>query len=165
MKKYNSLRGCIILIFLVFFAGIFVSGADSASRSKDNLIPREVLFADSDYSQVRLSPDGKHLSYLALNNGVPNIYISKLGSEGDFHPVTHYNKKCITQYEWAYDNKHVIYGYDDSGSENTQIYIVNIETGQIRNLTPFQGIKSQIKKVSHNFPEEVLAVIDFFRNS
>ena len=143
---------------MFLFIALFVSKQSYSFEHNSGLIPREVLFAENDYSQAKLSPDGLYLSYLAINNGVPNIYISKIGSEGDFRPVTNYDKKCISKHAWTYDNKHIVYHYDDSGSENTQIYVVNIETGQIRNLTPFQAVKSEIDNISPNFPDRILAV-------
>lgn len=69
----------------VLFIAIIISGLGyflykkQEKQSMDiQLIPREVLFGNPERAQVRLSSDGKYLSYLANLDGVLNIFVAKV---------------------------------------------------------------------------------------
>src|SRR5215469_2596682 len=51
-------------------------GAAAKAVAKTPLIPRKLLFGNPDKAQARISPDGKHLSYLAPLDGVLNVWVA-----------------------------------------------------------------------------------------
>ena len=52
------------------------SSTSAKYTTSDELIPREVLFGNPENTSPLLSPDGKHLAYLAPSpDGVMNIFI------------------------------------------------------------------------------------------
>jgi hypothetical protein len=53
------------------------------------LIPRKVLFGNPDRSQVRISPDGATLSWLAPRDGVLNVWVAPRQNLEAARPVTH----------------------------------------------------------------------------
>ena len=62
--------------------------ARRASALEGDLVARRVFFDNPDYSRVSLSPDGKHLAYLAPLDGVSNLWVApvddpKAGQAGD----------------------------------------------------------------------------------
>ena len=59
------------------------------------LIPRDVLMGNPDRVSVKLSLDGRYLSYLAPLDGVMNIWISPRERPEDAHPITQDNKRGI----------------------------------------------------------------------
>jgi len=68
LQKHSILAAVVISIAL----GI---GA-KAAPAPDALIPRSVLFADQDKLNVRLSPDGKTISYIAPVDGTLGVWLS-----------------------------------------------------------------------------------------
>src|SRR3974377_310176 len=63
-------------------------GTQSAGASPTPLIPRDTLFGNPDRAAVRLSPDGRHLSFLAPLNGVLNVWVAPVDAVGAAKPVT-----------------------------------------------------------------------------
>ena len=119
------------------------------------LIPRKVLFDNPDHVSVRLSPDGKWLSYIAPKDGVLNIWVKNL-STGDTKVLTHEKKRGLRTYSWAYDNQHVLYVQDQNGDENWKLYKVDVVTGLSTLLTPEKDVHTKIIAASHLHPHKVL---------
>ena len=128
--------------------------------SAPELISREVLFGNPDRSRVRLSPDGSRISYAAAVDGVLNIWVGPSDDPGAARPVTNDTGRGIRRYLWAYTNRHIVYLQDIGGDENWRVYSVDIETGEARDLTPFDGVQARIQEVSHRLPEEILVGIN-----
>lgn len=126
------------------------------SDNKNQLIPREDLFANPDHIAVRVSPNGEYLSHIAPKNGVLNIYVSKINDIKNSKAITDDKVRGIRSYFWAYDNKHILYLQDNAGDENWQLHKVDINTGKDVNLTPEEGIRTEIYAYSHNSPSKII---------
>ena len=120
------------------------------------LIPRKIFFGDPDKNSVRLSPDGKHLAYLAPRDGVLNVWVAPRDNLDIAQPVTHDTSRGIRFYIWAYTNRHILYFQDENGDENWRLYSVDLTTNEAKDLTPFNNIKTQVKAISPIFPEEII---------
>ncbi|MCD6282695.1 S9 family peptidase [bacterium] len=108
---------------------------NKVKRSKTHLIPRAVLFGNVDRVDPRLSPNGKHLTYVAPYRGVYNIWIRTVGAEDD-RPLTRDDGRGIWAYQWAYNNEHVVYQQDREGDGNHRLFSVDVESGEVKLLTP-----------------------------
>jgi len=120
------------------------------------LIPREVLFGNLDKASVRISPDGSKIGYLGPWNGVINVWAGPAKSPEDATPITNDTGRGIRAYSWTYTNQHIIYIQDKEGDENWRIYSVNLTSGQVKDMTPEEGVQAQILAVSQKFPEEII---------
>ncbi|HEY3227781.1 MAG TPA: S9 family peptidase [Roseiflexaceae bacterium] len=120
------------------------------------LIPRKILFGNPDKASVQLSPDGAHLAYLAPRDGVLNVWVAPRDNLDAAQPVTHDTGRGIRFYLWAYTNHHVLYLQDKNGDENWRLYSVDLTTNETKDLSPFEGVQTQLKNVSPRFPEEVV---------
>ena len=120
------------------------------------LIPRAALFGNPVRAQARLSPDGRHISFLAPKDGVLNVWLAPYGKLGEAKPITDDKKRGIRSHEWAADARHVIFLQDEGGDENWRLYSVDTTTGKQQDLTPLQNVQAQIVGVSHKRPGTVL---------
>jgi dipeptidyl aminopeptidase/acylaminoacyl peptidase len=59
-------------------------------------------------------------------------------------------------FAWAHDARHLIYLQDTGGDENWRLHDVDLETMQRRDLTPFEGVQTQVIAMERKFPTEVL---------
>jgi len=125
------------------------------NSSTPELIPREVLFGNPAKTNPQISPDGKKLSYLAPVDNVLNVWVGTVGAE-DYRAVTRDRDRGIRIYFWAEDNKHILYLQDIGGNENWRLYAVNLETDEIKELTPFEEVQVQIVERDKHFPDELL---------
>jgi dipeptidyl aminopeptidase/acylaminoacyl peptidase len=138
------------------------------------LIPRDVLFGNPERSQLRISPDGKTLSWIAPRDGVLNVWTAPVSDPKNAKPLTSDKSRGIRQYQWAYNSTHVLYVQDLGGDENWKIYSVDVASGAAKDLTPFEEIKdkdgkaimqpngkplrpaARIDNASEKFPDEIL---------
>ena len=121
------------------------------------LIPRQVLFGNPDRASVALSPDGAHIAYLAPREGVLNVWVAPRKDLAVARPMTRDTGRGIRFYGWAYTNRHILYIQDKNGDENWRLYSVDLTTDEVKDLTPFEGVQTQLRSVSHKFPEEIIA--------
>jgi dipeptidyl aminopeptidase/acylaminoacyl peptidase len=121
-----------------------------------SLIPRQVLFGNPERISPQISPDGKYLSYIAPDErNVLQVWLRTIGQQDD-RMLTADKKRGIRMYFWTYDGEQLIYLQDADGDENWHLYAVNIVSGVIRDITPFQGIQAQMIALDPRFPREAL---------
>ncbi len=120
------------------------------------LLARNILFGNPDKASARISPDGTRLSYLAPVDGVLNVWIAPVDDLTEAKPVTEDKKRGVRVYFWAFTNKHIVYLQDKGGDENWHVHVVDLEKGETRDLTPLEGVRAEIKAVSHLHPDEIL---------
>jgi dipeptidyl aminopeptidase/acylaminoacyl peptidase len=119
------------------------------------LIPLEVLFGNPERVSPQISPDGSRMAYIAPDEGVLNVWVGTTG-KGDYRPVTRDRDRGIRYFLWAHDNRHLLYIQDQGGDENWRVYTVDLDTGEVRDRTPFEGVQARIEAHSKHFPHEVL---------
>ncbi len=120
------------------------------------LIPRRVLFGNPTRASPRLSPDGRRFSYLAEREGVLNVFVGPSDNPAAAQPVTDDRDRGVRIYFWAYTSQHILYLQDKGGDENWRVYVVDLESGASRDLTPFDGVQARIDAVSADLPDEIL---------
>ncbi|HOU42467.1 MAG TPA: S9 family peptidase, partial [Promineifilum sp.] len=123
------------------------------------LIPRRVFFGNPDRAQVTISPDGTHLAWLAPRDGVLNVWVAPRQNPADARPVTGDTGRGIRFYAWAYSGD-ILYIQDKGGDENWRVYSADIDTGEVGDLTPFEGVAAQILALSHRRPDEIVVAMN-----
>lgn len=121
-----------------------------------DLIPRRILFGNPDRASPTLSPDGRWVAFLAPHDGVLNVWVAPREDPTRSTVVTQDRERGIHRYFWAHTNGHLVYLQDQAGDENWHAYSVDIATKATVDLTPFEGVRAEIRQVSHKFPNEVL---------
>jgi dipeptidyl aminopeptidase/acylaminoacyl peptidase len=124
------------------------------------LIPRRILFGNPERVSPRISPDGTRLAWIAPHDGVLNVWIAPMGTDGvDWdraRVVTDDTDRGIRIFAWAHDGRHVLYLQDAGGDENWRLHDVDLETMQRRDLTPFDEVHTQVIATEKKFPTEIL---------
>jgi dipeptidyl aminopeptidase/acylaminoacyl peptidase len=125
------------------------------------LIPLTVLFGNPERVSPRLSPDGTRLAWIAPHDGVLNVWLAPIGPRegvdwGAAQVVTDDTERGIRQFAWAHDGRHLIYLQDTGGDENWRLHDVDLVTMQRRDLTPFEGVQTQLIATEKDFPNEIL---------
>ncbi len=124
------------------------------------LISRDLLFGNPERTSPALSPDGKRLAWLAPDtNNVLQVWVKTVGKDDD-KIVTADKKRGIRQYFWAKDNRNLLYMQDSDGDENFHAYGVDLDSRNVRDYTPFQGVRAQVTDLNPDFPNEVLVALN-----
>jgi len=120
------------------------------------LIERSVLFGNPQRYQGRLSPDGTMMSFRAPVDGVMNIWVGERGDFDSVKPITNDTARGIPAHFWALDNEHVLYIRDRGGDENWHLYSVDLASGEIIDLSPYEGVQAQVVAQSERVPGVVI---------
>ncbi|HWC10713.1 MAG TPA: S9 family peptidase, partial [Acidimicrobiales bacterium] len=119
------------------------------------IVPREVLFGNPERTSPRISPDGSRLAWLAPDEGVLNVWVGTVGGT-ESRVVTRDRDRGIRSFYWAHDRRHLLYVQDKGGDENWRLYDVDLETDEIRDLTPFEEVQARVEELDKRFPDHVL---------
>jgi hypothetical protein len=121
------------------------------------LVPRQVLFGNPERMSPRISPDGRRLAWIAPDQGVLNVWVNRIGAPlAEATAVTEDRDRGIRSFLWAHDNRHLLYEQDTGGDEDWHLFDVDLETGAIRDLTPFEGVQARVDETDKRFPDTVL---------
>jgi dipeptidyl aminopeptidase/acylaminoacyl peptidase len=125
------------------------------------LIPLTVLFGNPERVSPRISPDGSQLAWIAPKDGVLNVWVAPVSPDTGVdwaaaRVLTDDTDRGIRQFAWAHDGRHLLYLQDIGGDENWRLHDVDLPTMQRRDLTPFDGVQTQIIGLERNRPNEVL---------
>ncbi len=123
----------------------------------DSLIPRAKIFGNPSRAGGQISPDGKHVSWLAPVDNVMNVWVAPIGNLAVAKAVTKETKRGLQSYFWAPDGAHIIYLQDSGGNENFRVHSVEIATLKDTALTKAGNkVRAQIQGVSKLRPDVVL---------
>ena len=132
----------------------------TAHAELPGLIPREVLFGNPVRSHPEISPDGRQIAWLAPDkNGVVNVWVGA-GTGADARAVTNENHRPIQWYAWAGDSEHILYLQDNGGDEINHLFSASLTNGNVRDLTPFRGVRAQNVLTDLQHPRFVLVALN-----
>jgi dipeptidyl aminopeptidase/acylaminoacyl peptidase len=117
------------------------------------LIPREVLFGNPERALGSISPDGTRVGFVAPVDGVLNLWVGPL--HGEAHPVTEDRGRGVLAYFFSADSRHALYLQDREGDENWRLYAVGLDSGQVRDLTPYDGVQARVLAMPRRRPSLV----------
>jgi dipeptidyl aminopeptidase/acylaminoacyl peptidase len=148
----HALRALPVLLLLLAML-MPVAGEDA--RAGD-LIPRKILFGNPERGAPMISPDGRLVAFTAARDGVMNLWVAPVDDLEDAKPLTREKRRPIMEFRWASNSTHLLYFQDQEGDENFHVFSVEVSSGQIRDLTPFKGVRATIIGQSHRRPDEVV---------
>lgn len=124
------------------------------------LIPREVLFGNPERARPLISPDGSRITWLAPDkNGVLNVWEDSIPPSHS-QPITNESHRPIFWYAWAPDGQHILYLQDNGGDEVDHLFSVDLDSGNVRDLTPFRGVRAQNVLTDPQHPRFVLVALN-----
>lgn len=119
------------------------------------LIPRAVLFGNPERIRPQLSPAGDRIAYIAPVDSVLNLWVMNVdGSEP--RQLTFDTNRGVTNYFWAENNTHILYMQDLAGEENTHVYRLDVATGDVLDMTPYEEVKAYVSATDEDQPNTIL---------
>lgn len=105
------------------------------------LLEMTTFFKNGEKSSFRISPDGNYFSYRADYKGKMNIFVQKV-DDTTATRVTNDTLRSIGGYFWK--GNRIVYTQDVGGDENFQLFSVKADGTDLKALTPFPGIRTDI---------------------
>ncbi len=120
------------------------------------LIARELLFGNPERTRPTISPSGEQLAWLAPDEkNVLQVWVRPVAGK-DAVCVTADKKRGIRSYSWSEDSKSILYGQDQDGDENFHLFQVELASKNVRDLTPWQGVRASLLSSSPKQPNVIL---------
>jgi dipeptidyl aminopeptidase/acylaminoacyl peptidase len=132
----------------------------SAQDAGVPLLPRELLFGNPERTRPQLSPSGDALAWLAPDDeNVLQVWVRAKDQE-DGAVVTADRKRGIRSFSWGEDSRSILYEQDADGDENFHLYQVELASKNVRDLTPWQGVRAGLLATSPRQPNVVLVELN-----
>jgi dipeptidyl aminopeptidase/acylaminoacyl peptidase len=116
-------------------------------------IPVDLLFRNPQQSAFRISPDGRHISYLRPYKNRLNIYIRPFNQPDTVRLTTSIDRD-ISYYFWK-NNSTLVYTKDSGGDENYMIFSVDT-LGKEVELARFSNVRVNVLDELNASPDEIL---------
>ncbi len=124
------------------------------------LIPRDTLLGNPERANPHIAPDGKRLAWLAPDqHEILQVWVQTVGRH-DARVVTADKSRGIQSYGWAFDSKTILYAQDAAGDENFHLFAVDLDSHNVRDLTPWDGVRSEVVASSPKFPSRILVALN-----
>jgi dipeptidyl aminopeptidase/acylaminoacyl peptidase len=127
-----------------------------ASSATADLIPRKVLLGAPTRTSAAVSPDAKHIAFLAPSDGVMNVWVAPVDDIAHATVITKSRSRPITRFLWAPDSARVLYLQDHEGDENEQLFGAPVSSGPVVNYTPFEHANTTVVAVSPQIRDAIL---------
>ena len=119
------------------------------------LIPRDVIFGNSEVNAPRVSPDGTLLLYLAPHLGTQSVWVRTIGANDD-RVVADDPHRPFPWARWRGDGRHILYIQDQGGNENYHLFQVDVLGGVPRDMTPGEDVRAMPLKIDPRYPDTAL---------
>ena len=105
-------------------------------------IPLRDFFKNPERAAFQISPDGNYLSFMQPYQNRMNVFVQKRGTDRVVK-ITNETERDISGYFWK-SNHQIIYSKDFKGDENYHVVAVDRDGQNLRDLTPFEGVRAEI---------------------
>ncbi len=137
MKLRQRQLFVLLALLILLFAACGTKPEEKAPK-----IAVEDFFKNPEKFSWRISPDGEYISYLSPHNGHTNVFVRKI-SDSTAVPVTNDTVRNIYRYQWK--GNRIIYLQDVGGDENFQMFSVGSDGKDLKALTPFPKVRTEIQ--------------------
>ncbi len=127
----------VFLLMLAIFFFTCNNGKKVAS------IPVNDFFKSQDKAAYGISPDGKSLSYLKLEDKKQNLFIEDI-STGKVIQLTHLSEKNINFYSWVSDNELIYYKEKPGERFQSDLFIIDKSGKNERQLSTNENSKIRV---------------------
>ncbi len=117
-------------------------------------VAMEDFFKDPKTAGFRISPNGEMIVYRAPHMGRMNVFVRKLNDTTAI-PITAETERSIYNAEWESDDR-IIFAKDIGGDENIHILSVKPDGTDLKDHTPFNGVRAGVVDMLIDRPNELL---------
>ncbi len=125
-----------------FWLGLIVSLLACKQGNENTNIPVNDFFKSQDKANYRISPNGKSISYLKLQDKKQNLFVEDIAS-GNAIQLTKLQEKNINFYAWVSDDELIYYKEKEGQRFQSDLFIINKDGKNEKQLS--KNEKSRIR--------------------
>lgn len=156
----RAFGACCLAAFATSGSPSAFAAATQAPPEPPAMISRDVLFGNPERTSARVSPDGSRIAFLAPVDGVLNVWIAPVGDLAAAKAITKDAGRGIRVFNWLLSGTHIVYLQDRNGDENYRVYSVDLASGKVLDLSPFDGARAEIAHLSRDFPDSIAIAVN-----
>lgn len=118
------------------------------------MLTLEDYFRNAKQTAYQLSPDGRHISFLAPYKDRMNIFVQPIDAQEALR-LTSETERSVAGYFWK-GNDRIFFVKDDGGDENYHIFSISIDGSDQKCYTPFPGVRASIIDDLEDNPDEMI---------
>lgn len=123
-------------LFWFFAVGISCAWVSCGKKQQtDKLIPIEDFFVKPEKSNFRISPNGKKIAYLGVDDHCRNIFVLDLEDKRKSKQLTYQSAMNVQYFFWASDST-IVYSNTHAPADSLRIFGINVETEKSVSLLP-----------------------------
>ena len=157
-----------LLNTLLMAASMMAMAPVAALAQPAKPIPLRDFFRNPEQAGHQVSPDGRYISYAAPYERRLNVFVRPIAG-GPATRVTSETARDISGYFWKGDR--IVFVKDFGGDENFHVVSVNLQGGDLKDLTPGDKVKADIVDILIDDDEHMIVshnrrdakVFDVFR--
>jgi len=155
----DRLRRAIVAALLALATGQALAASPPAGLPP--VVSRQILFGNPERTRPTISPDATKLAWLAPDEkDVLQVWVTPFGKAAEAKQVTADRRRGIRNYRWAEDDRTLLYFQDADGDEDFHLFGVDLESGNVRDYTPFQGVRAEQVWTSPKIPDTILVSLN-----
>ncbi|MFD2968384.1 S9 family peptidase [Sphingobacterium bambusae] len=128
----------LLWVFAFGMMGLLVSCGNR--QNTDQLIPVEDFFVKAEKSNFRLSPDGKRIAYLGVDDHCRNIFVLDLEDKSKSKQLTYQSDMNVQYFFWASDSS-IVYSNSHAPTDSLRLFGISINDEKSKPLLPVKKVK------------------------
>ncbi len=143
--------------FAFVLMGLFVSCGNR--QNTDQLIPVEDFFVKPEKSNFRLSPDGKRIAYLGVDDHCRNIFVLDLEDKSKSKQLTYQSDMNVQYFFWASDSA-IVYSNSHAPTDSLRLFGIAINDEKSKPLLPVKKVKLRWLQPQKLYGDYLLAAMN-----
>ncbi|NGM64978.1 S9 family peptidase [Sphingobacterium sp. SGR-19] len=124
-----------------FVVCLFVVSVSCGSKQNtDKLIPIEDFFVKPEKSNFKISPDGRRIAYLGVDDHCRNIFVLDLQEKSKSKQLTYQSDMNVQYFFWASDSL-IVYSNSHSPQDSLRIYSIFVDSERTTPLLPVKNAR------------------------
>ncbi len=148
------------IVFLCFAIATFcISFSCRDSKKSGELIPIEDFFVKPERTNFRISPDGKKIAYLGIEDHCRNIFILDLVNEKQSKQLTHQSDQNVQYFFWASDST-IVFSNTQAPTDSLRLYSIAVASEETKLLLAMKPSRLRLLSPQKSYGNYLLASIN-----
>ncbi len=158
-KSRGGLKLMKVIVNLMFLCVVIISFCNCGDRDKVKTIPIQDFFVKPERTSFKVSPDGRRIAYIGVEDHCRNIFILDTEIPDSSKQLT-YEKHINVQYFFWATSDSIVYSNSHSNKDSLRLFIIDIHTEKSTYLIPPAQHELRWVSPTHAIDGKILAQLN-----